>query len=86
MEQLEQRVAILEKQVRWYRILNIVVAGLILLWAGYAFSKVLGLQQEIRRPIAPIQTSRLEIIDEATSRPVCVLRAHDGGGRVEVFS
>jgi DoxX-like family len=42
--------------------------------------------QQIINPVGPIlRTKRLEIMDESASRPVCVLRAEGGGGRVEVM-
>jgi hypothetical protein len=88
MDGLEDRVRVLEKQVRRYRLLNLALAVVALAWFGFVMWAMWPLMhlQQIINPVEPIlRTKRLEIIDEPASRPVCVLRAEEGGGRVEVM-
>jgi hypothetical protein len=99
MERLEERVRVLERQVSRYRVLNrlmnILVAAVLLGCAAFVISNLMSLKGHLQTSVgqssrwdsaSTVRAKRLEIIDEATSRPVCVLRAYDGGGRVEVFS
>lgn len=91
MDRLEHRVRVLEEQLVRHRTLNrlaYLAVGLALLGCGaYVVSDLLKLSEHVQRaPLSSdvIRVRRLEIVDEAATRPVCVIRADDGGGRVEV--
>jgi uncharacterized protein YceK len=98
MDRLEDRVRTLETQLSRYRLLLVVlylVVALVLVGcAAFVISNLLSLKEHIRSSAPPIpgwnqdqtvRTRRLEILDATSTRPVCVLRAVGGGGRVEVM-
>jgi hypothetical protein len=96
MDRTEDRLRALEQQVSRYRILTRVLyitVGLVLVaCAAYVISNLLRLQAYTNASAAAgwgrdstLRARRLEIFAAASSRPVCVLRAEDGGGRIEVF-
>jgi hypothetical protein len=90
MTTIEHRVWVLERQVKRYRIviliLNVGVVAVLLLMAWFTASTVSDVTEAASYPPGTIRMTRLEIVDGASTRPVCVLRADGGGGRVEVFS
>jgi hypothetical protein len=94
MDRLEERVRLLERQVVTSRAINravnVAVALVLLGCVAYVVSNVLGLQKRIEssRGVGGdwvVRAKRLEIMGAASTRPVLVLRADGGGGRVEVM-
>jgi hypothetical protein len=88
MDRIEERVRVLERRVRRYRILNLIVAGLLLTWAGSVFWRLLHLQEPIINvsdPAGVVRARRIEVLDRANTRPVFTVGVDDGGGRLEVF-
>jgi hypothetical protein len=97
MDRLEDRIRALETQLGRYRVLMgvlyLVVALVLVACAAFVISNLLGLREHMNSPTsAPprvhhstLRVGRLEVFDGASTRPVCVLRPEEGGGRIEVM-
>jgi hypothetical protein len=98
MDELHDRIRVLEEQVGHYRIINRMVnigVGMVLFGcAAFVVSNLLSLKRHVEMSAsafpgwgrnATVQVRRLEVVDAASTRPVCVLGADGGGGRIEVF-